>query len=161
MKTVVAALALLLVLGACSQTSSPSAGGSATAASEISTAVSKLDPQFNPTAVVSGALSADEVNAAFTSIPQIDQLKVMANASPAGARGEDVQSVSIVAQDSAGVLNTLDQDGKRSLGDSILRAAGTAWPKASVSLLITDPSGRGGQIIGSHPPGGANTVIVS
>jgi hypothetical protein len=55
----------------------------------------------------------------------------------------------------------MDQAGKRALGEAMLNAAVAIWPKASVSLLISDAVGGGGQIIGSHPPGGANTVIVA
>ena len=61
----------------------------------------------------------------------------------AGARGPDVTSISVVAQDTGGLLKSLDAAGKRSLGDAILTAAGTAWPNASVSLLISDPGGGG------------------
>jgi hypothetical protein len=55
----------------------------------------------------------------------------------------------------------LDSDGRRTLGEALLTAAGTAWPQARVSLLVIDPAGSAGQIIGSRPPGGPNSVIVS
>jgi len=72
-----------------------------------------------------------------------------------------VTSISVIAQDPGGVLKALDQAGKQSLGQGILTAAGEAWPNASVSLLVTDPAGTGGQIIGSRVKGGPNTVIAT
>ena len=45
--------------------------------------------------------------------------------------------------------------------EAMLTAASTAWPNASVSLLVSDPSGAGGQIVGIRAAGGTNTVIVS
>ncbi len=168
LRAFVVALAALAVLGACSQSSQSSAGSAPTAIAEIiATAETSTDPRFNPTAAAGGginasnAISADDITTALKAVPQASQLKLMANSSPAGAKGGDVQSVSIIAQDAGGLLKSLDATGKKTLGDALLTAAGTAWPNASVSLLVTDPAGAGGQIIGSRAPGGANTVIVS
>jgi hypothetical protein len=166
-----AGLIAVIVLGACSQGAAPQTGGSAppgpTTVAEIPTAAGTPDPRFNATAAVGGGInasnvvSADDVKAAFGAVPQIDQLKLSLNSSPPGARGTDVTSVSIVAQDSGGVLKAMDQAAKRSLAEAILNGAAGAWPKSSISLLLSDPTGGGGQIIGSHSPGGPNTVIVS
>jgi hypothetical protein len=129
--------------------------------------VAGLDPRFNPTAAAGGginasnALSADDITTAFKSVPQASQLKLMANSSPPGAKGADVQTISVIAQDTSGLLKTLDPTGKRAMGDALLTAAGGAWPNAAVSMLISDPAGAGGAIIGSRGPGGPNTVIVS
>jgi len=84
-----------------------------------------------------------------------------ANSSPPGAKGGDVQTVSVNCQDTGGLLKGLDATGKRTLGEAMLTAAAEAWPNASVSLLVSDPSGASGQIIGIRTAGGANTVIVS
>ena len=168
------------VLGACSQSSAPtstaptSAGQASTAAEQPASSVSldatvvaSLDPWFDPTAAAGGgfnasnALSADDISVAFKSVPQASQLKVMANSSPPGAKGADVQTISVIGQDSSGVLKSLDANGKRAMGDALLTAAGAAWPNAAVSMLISDAAGTGGQIIGSRGPGGPNTVIVS
>jgi hypothetical protein len=158
----VGALALV-VLGACSQAGAPPSGvatGVAQATDEPT-----LEARFNATAAVGGginasnAVSADDVASVLAAVPGINQLKVTANSSPPGAKGADVTSVSLIAQDSGGLLKTLDTAGKRTLAEAILTAAGTAWPKAGVSLLVTDPTGSGGQIIGSRGPGGPNTVI--
>ena len=125
------------------------------------------DPRLNATAAVGGginasnAISADDIASVFKSLPQASQLKVTANSSPPGAKGSDVQSVSVNCQDTGGVLKGLDPPGKRTLGEAMLTAAAAAWPNASVSLLVSDPAGTGGQIIGIRAPGGANTVIVS
>jgi hypothetical protein len=158
----------LLVFGACSQGAPPQGGNPslATTVPELATSVATLEPRFNATAAVGGgfnsslAVSADDVSAVLAQVPQASQLKLTASSSPPGARGQDVVSVSIVAQDAGTVLQGLDQAGKRTLADGLLTAAGTTWPKASVTLFMSDPSG-GGQIIGSRAPGGPNTVIVS
>jgi len=152
----------LVVLGACSQGGAPPSG-----VTQLATDEPTLEARFNATAAVGGginasnAVSADDVTSVLASIPGINQLKVTANSSPPGAKGGDVTSVSLIAQDSGGLLKSLDVAGKRTLGEAILTAAGTAWPKAGVSLLVTDPTGSGGQIIGSRGPGGPNTVIAS
>jgi hypothetical protein len=153
----------LVVLGACSQGAAPPSG----VATQVATDEPTLEARFNATAAVGGginasnAVSADDVTSVLASIPAINQLKVTANSSPPGAKGADVTSVSVIAQDSGGLLKSLDVAGKRTLGEAILTAAGTAWPKAGVSLLVTDPTSSGGQIIGSRGPGGPNTVIAS
>jgi hypothetical protein len=165
-----AGLVALVALGACSQSTPAQTGGGAAAPSalaEVPTTVATLDPRFNSTAAVGGGInasnpvSADDIKSAFASVPQIDQLKLNVNSSPAGTKGADVTSASVVAQDNGGVLKGMDQAGKRALGEAMLNAAVAIWPKASVSLLISDVTGAGGQIIGSHAPGGANTVIVA
>src|SRR5438270_19845 len=159
----VGALALVM-LGACSQ-AAPSQSGLATSVAQLATDEPTLEARFNATAAVGGginasnAVSADDILAVLAAVPGANQLKVTANSSPLGAKGADVTSVSLIAQDSGGLLKTLDAAGKRTLAEAILTAAGTAWPKAGVSLLVTDPSGSGGQIIGSRGPGGPNTVI--
>jgi hypothetical protein len=169
MKTFLVPLGAMLVLGACSQSAAPPAESVPTVApaSAPATAVASLEARFNPTAAVGGganasnAISPEDLKLAFESVPQIDKLRITANSSPPGAKGPDVTSVSIIAQDSGGLLKGFDQAAKRGLGESLLAAAGSAWTKASVSLLVTDPSGVGGQIIGSRVPGGPNTVIVT
>jgi len=163
-------LLAVFLLGACSQSapSSSSSGSAPTAAVEAApTAPSSDDPRLNPTAAVGGginasnAISADDISSVFKSLPQASQLKVTANSSPPGATGGEVQSVSVNCQDTGGVLKSLDAAGKRTLGEALLTAAGTAWPNASVSLLVSDPSGASGQIVGIRAAGGTNTVIVS
>jgi hypothetical protein len=154
------------VLAACSQ-STPQQATVPTTIAALATEAPTLGARFNATAAVGGginasnAVSADDVASVLASVPGINQLKVTANSSPAGAKGADVTSVSVIAQDSGGLLGSLDQAGKRTLAEAILTAAATAWPKAGVSLLVTDPSGNGGQIIGSRSPGGPNTIIAS
>ena len=161
-------LAAMVVLSACSQNPASPSGTAPTVMAEVAaTAETSLDPRFNPTMAVGGGInasnviSADDIAAAFKSIPQVSQLKVMANSSPPGAKGADVQSVSVIGQDTSGVLKGLDANGKKALGDAVLTAAGVAWPNAAVSLLITDAASAGGQIIGSHSPGVPNTIIVT
>jgi hypothetical protein len=66
----------------------------------------------------------------------------------------------VIAQDSGGLLKGMDTAAKQSLGDAILTAAGAAWPNASVSLLVSGPTG-GGTIIGQRPKGGPNNVIAT
>ena len=162
-----AGLATLALLGACAQPVPPATDSAPTALVEaIATAGAAVDPRFNPTAAAGGginasnAITADDIATIFKAIPQANQLKLEANSSPPGARGSDVQTVSVIAQDTGGVLKGLDATAKRALGDGLLTAAGTAWPNASVSLLVSDPAGAGGQIIGSRAAGGTNTVIV-
>jgi hypothetical protein len=160
------ATAALLVLGACSQSAPPAANGP-TVAADVGTAVATLEPRFDATAAVGGGMNAsnalvtDDVKAVFAAVPQIDKLRLAANASPPGAKGGDVTSVSVTAQDGGGLLKELDKAGKTSLAEALLTAAGTAWPNASVSLLVSDPAGAGGTIIGSRAKGGPNTIIVS
>jgi len=155
----------LAVLGACSQPAPP-AGPTSPPVATFPPA-GTLEARFNPTAAiglganVAGALSTDDLAPVFAAVTQTGQMRFSANASPAGARGADVQSVSIRAEDTGGVLRGLDSAGRRTLGDALLTAAATAWPQARVSLLVVDASGAAGQIIGSRPPGGPNSVIVS
>jgi hypothetical protein len=126
-----------------------------------------LEARFNPTAAigqganVSSAVAVDDLAPIFAAVQQSGQMRFSANATPAGARGADVQSVSIRAEDTGGVLRGLDSAGRRTLGEALLSAAAAAWPQARVSLLVVDASGAAGQIIGSRPPGGPNSVIVS
>jgi hypothetical protein len=160
-------LLVALVLGACSGGGGAPPAPVATAVSEIPTSSATLEPRFNPTAAVGGAFNAsnavpaDDIKAVLASIPQASQLQITANSSPPGARGPDVTTVAITAQDTSGLLKSLDMAAKRTLGDALLTAAGTTWPKAGVSLLVSDSTTGGSQIIGSRTPGGANTVIVS
>jgi len=154
----------LLVLGACSQATPPAASGP-NGVSSPATAVASLEARFDATAAVGGganssnSVSADDVKTAFASVPQLDRLRLMANSSPPGAKGGNVTSVSVVAQDAGGLLKELDQTARRSLAEALLTAAGSAWPNASVSLLLSDPAGTGSPIIGSRSRGGPNTVI--
>ncbi|HEV7663787.1 MAG TPA: hypothetical protein VGQ62_09655 [Chloroflexota bacterium] len=162
------AVAAMLVLGACSQGATPqTATPAATFAAPPPTAEGTVNPRFDPTAGVGGginssnAISADDVVKALSAVPQVDKLKLSANSSPPGATGADVVSVSINAQDTGGLLKALDAAGKRALGEALLAAAGAAWPKATVSLLVSDTAGGGGQIIGSRPPTGQALVIAT
>jgi hypothetical protein len=160
----------LLVLGACSQ-AAPQAPGAPTvgtgATTEAATPAASLEARFDATAAVGGGMNssnsvvADDLKTAFASIPQIDKLRVTANSSPPGAKAGDVTSVSVTAQDGGGLLKELDQAAKRSLGEALLTAAGTTWPNATISLLVSDPAGTGSPIIGSRPKGGPNSVIAS
>jgi hypothetical protein len=160
-----------LVLGfmaACSaQSSAPPAPQQTQAVAtvvEVATAVASLEARFDPTAAVgggsnaSGAVTAEQLQTIFASVQQASQLRFTANASPPGATGAAVTSVSVRAEDGGGVLKSLDANGRRMLGDTLLTAAGTAWPQARITLLVTDPTSSS-QIIGSRPPGGPNTVI--
>ena len=164
-----AGLIVLVILGACSQSAQPAVETSTSVISAIegATPQASAEGHFNPTEAVGGganasnAVSPDEVAKVFAAVPQAGQLRLMANSSPPGAAGPDVATVSVVAQDSGGVLKGLDATAKRSLGDAILSAAATAWPNANVSLLVSDPAGSGGSIIGSRPVGGPNTVIAT
>ncbi len=157
----------MILLGACSSSSPAATSNAPTGVEAAPTAPSSTDPRLNPTAAVGGginasnAISADDVTTVFKSLPQASLLKMTANSSPPGARGGDVQSVSVNCQDTGGLLKGLDAAGKRTLGEAMLTAAAEAWPNASVSLLVSDPSGAGGQIIGVRAAGGVNTVIVS
>lgn len=160
---------ILVVLAACGQAApeQPSQPDTQPASNILGAtpAVGAVEGHFNPTeAVGQGANSSNPVNdpaSVFASVQQASQLRITANSSPPGATGPDVQSVSIVAQDTGGLLKELDAAGKQSVGNALLSAAATAWPNASISLLISDPAGSAGSIIGNHPKGGQNTVIAS
>jgi hypothetical protein len=160
------ALVALLVFGACSQ-SVPTAGNAPTVVTAAATPAETLEARFDATAAVGGGMNSsntvvsDDLKTVFASVPQIDKLRVTANSSPPGAKSGDVTSVSVIAQDSGGLLKELDQTAKQSLAEALLTAAGAAWPNASVSLLVSDPAGAGGQIIGSRGAGGPNTIIVT
>ena len=168
-------LLLLGALAACSQAAPPvvnaptesTSGASATSAIEGATPAATVEGHFNPTEAVGGgsnsstAVAADELARIFASVPQGSQLQLAASSSPPGATGPDVATVSVVAQDSGGLLQGLDASARRTLGDAFLTAAGTAWPNAAVSLLITDPARGGSSVIGSRPKGGPNTVITT
>jgi hypothetical protein len=163
-------IAIVTLLAACGQ-SAPAESGAAPAAGPTSAVegatpvVGEVQGHFDPTeAVGQGSNSSSAVSdaaSAFSSVQQASRLKIAANSSPPGATGGDVQTISIVAQDTGGVLKELDAAGKQNLGNSLLSAAASAWPNASISLLISDPNGAGGTIIGNHPKGGQNTVIAS
>jgi hypothetical protein len=163
-------LVVLFGLAACSQSSPPPVESAATAvapAIEAAKPAASAEGRFNPTEAVGGgaagssAVSADDLTRIFSAVPQASQLKVSANSSPPGATGTDVATVSVLAQDSGGVLKGLNADAKKTLGDAILTAAGTAWPNATVSLLVSDPAGGGGSIIGSRPKGGPNSILAT
>lgn len=168
-RALLAGVVLVAALAACSQ-AAPPAVGPTPAAPQATQAFEGITPvgtvgHFNPTeAVGGGSLGSSAVNnvsSVFSAVAQASQLAITANESPPGSTGADVQSISIVAQDKGGLLKSLDAAGKKTLGDAILTSAGTAWPNASVSLLVSDPSGGAGQIIGSRPKGGPNTVIAT
>jgi hypothetical protein len=163
-------LLVLLALAACSQPAPQASGPTSApppAAASAASPAATLPARFDPTAAVgggtnaSGSLSPDDVAKVFAAVQQASGLKMEANASPPGATGDGVTSVSITAQDAGGVLKGLDATAKKTFGEALLAAAGTAWPKATVTLLVSDPSGSGGQIIGTRPPGGPNTVIAT
>jgi len=167
---VVVSITTLVVLVACGQaapdqSSEPDVAPTSAILLGATPAVGSVEGHFNPTEAVGGGANASSVVAdaasAFASVPQASQLRISANASPPGATGGDVQTVSIIAQDSGGLLKGLDAAGKQSLGNAMLTAAATAWPNASISLLISDPASAAGTIIGNHPRGGQNTVIAS
>jgi hypothetical protein len=161
-------MATLVVLAACSLPL-PQGAASGPTAPPVQTPppAATLEPRFNPTAAIglgasaSAALTPDDLAPVFAAVQQSGQLRFMATASPPGARGVDVLSVSIRAEDTGGVLRAMDATGRRTLGEALLTAAGTAWPRARVSLLVVAADGAPGQIIGSRPPGGPNSVIVA
>ena len=163
----VTALVVALVLVACGQAAPPqptqASGPVATSAILGATAVGTTEAHFNPTeGVGGGALGSNavtDVASVFATVQQATQLQISATSTPPGASGADVQAVSVIAQDKGGLLKSLDAAGKKALGDALLAAAATAWPNATVSLLVTDTSG--GSIIGSRPKGGPNTVLAS
>jgi hypothetical protein len=158
-----------VLLAACSQAVPPAVGPTvgavATSRVEGATPVGTFEGHFNPTEAVGGGANASNAVAnvakVFAAVQQVSQLKLTANSSPPGATGSDIQTVSVVGQDAGGLLKGLDKAGKQKLGDALLTAAAEAWPNAAVSLLITDPTSGGGQIIGSRPKGGPNTVIAT
>jgi hypothetical protein len=165
----VGVLVLGLMAACAGQSSAPPASQSTQAVATVAvvaTAVASLEARFDPTAAVggganaSGAVTAEQLQTIFASVQQASQLRFTANASPPGATGSAVTSVSIRAEDTGGMLKSLDATGRKSLGDGLLTAAGTAWPQARVTLLVTDPASST-QIIGTRTPGGPNTVIAS
>jgi hypothetical protein len=159
-----AGAAVALVFGACGQAvpSAPTAGPEPTSVA-AGTPLPTVEGHFNPTEAIGQGANASnavsDVASVFATVQQASQLHFTANSSPPGATGADVQTVSIVAQDTGGLLKGLDPTGRQSLGNALLSAAATAWPNASISLLISDASGAGGTIIGNHPKGGQNAVI--
>jgi hypothetical protein len=167
-RALVAGLVVAIVLGACSQPApvAPTAvqsGPIATSAVQGATPIGTVEGHFNPTEAVGGGANSSsavsDLATVFASVAQASQLKITANASPPGATGADVSSVSIVAQDPGTLLKGLDATAKQGLGDAILTAAGSAWPNATVSVLISDTTGT--TIIGSRPKGGPNTVFAT
>jgi hypothetical protein len=166
-RSVCTGLFVLMVLGACSQASSVPVAPPAAVATVVSapTALASLEARFDPTAAVgggmnaSGSISTDDVARVFAAIPQAAQMRFIANSSPPGATGAAVTSVSITAEDTGGVMKTLDANAKKTFGEALLNAAGSAWPQARVTLLATDSAGS--QLIGTRPPGGPNTVIAT
>ena len=169
MQTVYALVAGLVILGAlvaCSQGAPRvETAPAATSAIEGATPAVSVEARLNPTEAVGGgalasnAIPADDLAKVFATVSQASQLTFSANSSPPGATGADVATVSVVAQDSGGLLKGMDATAKQSLGDAMLTAAGTAWPNASVSLLVS--SAAGGTIIGQRPKGGPNSVIAN
>jgi hypothetical protein len=151
-----------LILTACGQ-AAPREPEPTAAIEGVTPVASAVEGHFNPTeAIGQGANSSSSVTdvaSVFAAVQQASQLKITANSSPPGATGGDVQSVSVIAQDTGGVLKGLNADGKQTLGNALLNAAVAAWPNASISLLISDPAGASGTIIGNHPKGGQNSII--
>ncbi len=164
MRPLVASLVVLLLLGACSQPAPPTSTQVVATVQSVATSAATLGARFDPTAAIggganaSGAITPEQLTTIFGSVQQASQLRISANASPPGATGAAVTSVSISATDTGGVIKTLDATARRAMADSLLTAAGTAWPQASISMLLTDP-GSGTSMVGTRPPGGPNTVI--
>jgi hypothetical protein len=167
-RPVLVGLGIVLCLAACGQAAQAPAVETIASASNSSSTVEGATPvgtaqaHFDPTEAIGGGSNASSavtnLSSVLAAVPQASQLQVTANASPPGATGADVASVSILAQDSGGVLKSLDSAAKQRLGDSILTAAAGAWPNATISLLVTS---SGGQIIGTRPKGGPNSVIAT
>jgi hypothetical protein len=160
-----AGLVVVLALQACGP-AAPSAPAAPTSSIEGVTPVAgTVEAHFDPTEAIGQGANASnavaDVASIFNAVQQASQLRITANSSPPGATGPDVQTVSIVAQDTGGLLKSLDAAGKQSLANALLTTAATAWPNANVSLIVSDPTGAGGTIIGNHPKGGQNTVIGS
>jgi hypothetical protein len=165
-RAIAAGLLVGLVLTACGQAAPPEPTAAPTSDIEgVTPVVGTVEGHFNPTeAIGQGANSSSAVSdiaSVFATVQQASQLRITANSSPPGATGGDVQTISIVAQDAGGLLKSLNADGKQSLGTALLNAAAAAWPNASISLLVSDPTGASGTIIGNRPKGGQNTVIAS
>jgi hypothetical protein len=157
---------VLLALAACSQPVPVTPTQVVATIQSVATSAATLEPRFDPTAAVgggvnaSGAIAAEQLRTVFGAVQQSAQMRFTANASPPGATGSAIKSISITAEDAGGVVKTLDATSRRALGEALLTAAGTAWPQASITLLVTDPSSSS-QLIGSRPPGGPNIVIAS
>lgn len=162
---VTASLAVVVLLQACGQPAPVAPAAQPTSAIEGVTPVGTAAGHFDPTEAIgqgaNGSSAVADVSSVFAAVQQASQLRISANSSPPGATGSDVQTVSVVAQDSGGVLKSMDATSKQSLGTALLTAAAAAWPNASIALLVSDPSGAGGTIIGNHPKGGQSTVIAS
>jgi hypothetical protein len=168
LRALVIGVVIVIALAACSQAAPPAVAPTAAATSSVegpTPIVTSVAGRFNPTEAVgggaAGSTSVSDVARILAAVPQASQLKLSANASPPGAAGTEVSSVSIVAQDTSGLLKGLDKAGKQTLGEMLLNAAGEAWPNANVSLLVSDATGGGGTIIGTRPKGGPNSVIAT
>ena len=166
LRALVASLLVLVPLAACSQSTPVTPTQVVATVVSIATSAATLEARFDPTSAVGGgsnaseAISADQLRTVFGAVQQAAQMRFSANATPADATGAAVTSISITGEDAGGVLKTLDPAGRRALGEALLTAAGAAWPRAAVTLLITDPTSRS-QIIGTRAPNGPNTVIAS
>jgi hypothetical protein len=162
---VAASLVVIVALQACGQAAPVAPTAQPTSAIEGVTPVGTAAGHFNPTEAIgqgaNGSSAVADVSSIFAAVQQASQLRITANSSPPGATGPDVQTVSVLAQDSGGLLKSMDATGKQALGTALLTAAAAAWPNASISLLVSDTNGAGGTIIGNHPKGGQNTVIAS
>lgn len=163
---VCAAAAVVVVLEACGQAAPAAPTAEPPSGIEgVTPVVATVEGHFNPTEAIGQGANASnavaDVTSVFSAVQQASQLRITANSSPPGATGADVQTVSIVAQDTGGLLKGLDAAGKQAMANAMLTAAANAWPNASISLLVSDPRGGSGTIIGNHPKGGQNTVIAS
>jgi hypothetical protein len=166
MRPLLAGVLVLALLGACSQAAPITPTEVVATIESVPTSASTLTPRFNATAAVgggvnaSGAVTDEQLKTVFAAVQQAAQMKISANSSPPGATGAAVTSVSITAEDSGGVLKSMDPAARKALGEALLTAAATAWPQAIVTLLVTDPASSS-QIIGTRPKGGPNMVIGS
>lgn len=166
MRPLAAGLFVLALLAACSQPAPVTPTEVVATVLSVPTSASTLTARFNATAAVGGGVNAsgsvaeEQLKTVFAAVQQTAQMKISANSAPPGATGAAVTSVSITAEDSGGVLKTLDTAARRALGEALLTAAAAAWPQASVTLLVSDPTSSS-QIIGSRPSGGPNVVIAS
>jgi hypothetical protein len=166
LRALVASVVVLLPLAACSQGAPVTPTQIVATIQSVATSAATLEPRFDPTAAVggganaTGAVTAEQLRTIFGAVQQTSQMRFTANATPLNATGANVTSVSITAEDAGGVLKSLDATARRALADTMLTAAGTAWPRASITMLITDPTSSS-QIIGTRPPGGPNMVLAS
>jgi hypothetical protein len=151
----VGALVLLLMGSACQARSSVEAAQTAIVAAQTVLPGAQATAQAGATLVSIAVANAQPVAATLQALLQ--GVSVQIKATPADAQPDAVTDLAIEGTDVQGTLSGVDVRARQAAAAAALVAAQQYYPKASISLRVTDGSG-GTLLSGSVAPGAAPDV---